>query len=468
MAQKRKSNGGDGDLFIEGSGQLRLVDESAEQQALEKGKVECLGMTFDSEDARRAYFTERLQEKLADPEFRKATGFPKGADDDIVRMSDPPWYTACPNPFLTDFVRVYGKPYDPKERYERDPFAVDTSVGKTDALYKAHGYHTKVPHLAIVPSILHYTEPGDIVLDGFSGSGMTGVAAQWCGSAPAEYRKQLETEWSKRGLPKPKWGARRAMLNDLGPAATFISANYALPFSSKKFEFAANRIMRDFENALGWMYETRHQDGNVKGRINYTVWSQVFSCPECSSEVVFLEEAFDKHSKRVREEFNCANCKTLLSKGLLDKRFETRADPATGETWSRIKLKPVIINYTVGKYNFEKAPDANDIEILTRISDLPFPGKAPTTAFPFDEMWEAPRLKAKGVTMIHHLFVDRALQTLSYLWGRVQAVDDPELRRNLAFSFEQGIRNFSILNAFEPLAYSQNARGQKGAFYIFN
>ena len=75
-------------------------------------------------------------------------------------MSDPPWYTACPNPFLADFVRVYGKPYDPKERYERDPFAVDTSVGKTDALYKAHGYHTKVPHLAIVPSILHYTDPG--------------------------------------------------------------------------------------------------------------------------------------------------------------------------------------------------------------------------------------------------------------------------------------------------------------------
>ena len=57
MAQKRKSKGS-GDLFIEGSGQLRLVEKSVEQQALEKGKVECLGMTFDSEDARRAYFTE--------------------------------------------------------------------------------------------------------------------------------------------------------------------------------------------------------------------------------------------------------------------------------------------------------------------------------------------------------------------------------------------------------------------------
>ena len=29
--------------------------------------------------------------------------------------------------------------------------------------------------------ILHYTEPGDMVFDGFCGTGMTGVAAQLCG-----------------------------------------------------------------------------------------------------------------------------------------------------------------------------------------------------------------------------------------------------------------------------------------------
>ena len=86
MAKKQKTTGGDGDLFIEGSGQLRLVDKSAEQQALEKGKVEYLGMTFDSEDSRRAYFTDRLREKLADPEFRNTPGFPKGTDNDIIRL----------------------------------------------------------------------------------------------------------------------------------------------------------------------------------------------------------------------------------------------------------------------------------------------------------------------------------------------------------------------------------------------
>ena len=107
-------------------------------------------------------------------------------------------YTACPNPWLGDFVEHYGKPYDPAQSYSREPLAIDVSVGKTDQIYRAHAYHTKMPHLAIAPSVLHYTEPGDIVLDGFAGSGITGVAAQWCGCAPPVYRAQIETEWRRR------------------------------------------------------------------------------------------------------------------------------------------------------------------------------------------------------------------------------------------------------------------------------
>ena len=90
--------------------------------------------------------------------------------------------------------------------YHRDPFAIDTSVGKTDPLYRAHGYHTKVPHLAIVPSILHYTKPGDIVLDGFAGSGMTGVAALWCGAAPQIYRQSSKHSGNATGYPLPNGG----------------------------------------------------------------------------------------------------------------------------------------------------------------------------------------------------------------------------------------------------------------------
>jgi hypothetical protein len=465
MTQKRKSRG-NGDLFIDGSGQFRLLDKSAEQQALEKGKVECLGMTFDSEDARRAYFTERLQEKFADPKFRTMPGFPKGTDEDIIRMSDPPWYTACPNPFLADFVRVYGKPYDPKERYERDPFAVDTSVGKTDALYKAHGYHTKVPHLAIVPSILHYTEPGDIVLDGFAGSGMTGVAAQWCGSAPEEYRKQLEAEWSKQGLPKPKWGARRSILNDLGPAATFIAANYTLPFDVAAFSRAAQRVLAEVEKELGWMYETFHTDGKSKSRINFTVWSEVFTCPECAREVNFVEDAFDPSTKRVLDRFPCPHCSAELTKDKLERDFETLIDPASKQAWKRVRFRPALINYGVGKATQEKMPNQSDLQTLERIAQLTLPKEIPTNAFPIERMSHGTRLAPKGFTNVHHLFLPRALHALAALWRRAAAERDVRLRNMLLFFVEQSIWGMSLLNRYSPSHFSQVNRALSGVYYV--
>jgi hypothetical protein len=98
-----------------------LTDKSAEQESLEADKVTCLGRTFPDDDARREYFLEKLAEKLKDPEFRKTPGFPKGSDEDILRLSDPPYYTACPNPFLNDFVEEHGKPYDPNDAYCVNP-----------------------------------------------------------------------------------------------------------------------------------------------------------------------------------------------------------------------------------------------------------------------------------------------------------------------------------------------------------
>jgi len=296
--------------------------------------VECLGQTFPSDDARRAHFLELLAEKLKDPAFRQQEGFPQGSDDAILAMSDPPYYTACPNPWLAQFVAQVGKPYKPEIPYRREPLAIDVSEGKTDALYKAHSYHTKVPHLAIVPSILHYTEPGEVVLDGFAGSGMTGVAAQWCGTAPADYRHKLELQWKHAGRAVPQWGARRAVLNDLSPAATFIGANYNTPFDVAAFAQAGKQLLQALDKDIGWMYETLHSDGTTRARIDYTVWSEVFSCPACAGEVNFLDEALDGASKRVREVFPCPHCGAALNKDRLERVLETRIDSVTGQSWS--------------------------------------------------------------------------------------------------------------------------------------
>jgi 16S rRNA G966 N2-methylase RsmD len=464
MAKKRDDY--TGELFIEDSGQLRLLDKSAEQRALEGDSVECLGRTFPSDQARREYFLEKLREKLKDPEFRKTPGFPKGTDEDILRLSDPPYYTACPNPFLDEYVKEHGRPFDPSDSYHREPFAVDVSVGKTDPLYKAHGYHTKVPHLAIVPSILHYTKPDDIVLDGFCGSGLTGVAAQFCGAAPSEYRQQVEMQWKKEGREAPHWGARRAILGDLGPAATFIAANYNLPFDVRAFEREAKRILKEVRDEIGWMYETLHGDGKAKGRINYTVWSEVFSCPNCAGDVVFLNEALDTDTKRVRDSFPCPSCGAELDKDHLERIFQVTVDPGTGETWKRIRLEPVLVNYSIGEVKHEKAVDDRDRDVLRRIASLPFPSGVPTNPFPIDEMYHGSRLGPKGFTHVHHLFLHRQTHALAALWRKARAVEDVRLRNMLLFFVEQAIWGMSVLNRYSPSHFSQVNRQLNGVYYV--
>ena len=74
-----------------------------EPSAKPQGPVECLGMTFENDEKRREYFLGKLREKLKDPEFHKIEGFPIGEDEDILALSDPPYYTACPNPFIGGF-----------------------------------------------------------------------------------------------------------------------------------------------------------------------------------------------------------------------------------------------------------------------------------------------------------------------------------------------------------------------------
>src|SRR5258708_9914299 len=96
--------------------QTSLLDE---QVTKAQRPVECLGLTFESDEARRSYFLEILREKLRDPEFRKIEGFPRGDDEDILALSDPPYYTPCPNPFIEDFIQYYGHPNDPDISYCR-------------------------------------------------------------------------------------------------------------------------------------------------------------------------------------------------------------------------------------------------------------------------------------------------------------------------------------------------------------
>ena len=435
------------------------------------GSVECLGMTFPTEDARREHFRKLLAEKLKDPEFRNQEGFPQGTAEAIIALSDPPYYTASPNPWLKDFVKRYGKPYDPAEEYSREPMAIDVSVGKFDALYKAHSYHTKVPHLAIVPSLLNYTRPGELVLDGFCGSGMTGVAAQWCGISPQGYRKAFEAQTTLHGGSKPDWGVRKTILADLSPAATFMASNYNGPADPDHFEEKASQLLKDLKVELGWMYETQVPGTGRVVLMEYMVWSEVFLCHACSSEIVFEKAAVDKTTYKIRNRIACPNCGAEGRKEEMELQYETRKDPFTGDFIERPRRVPSDIYYKDGSVLRAKTPDANDLSVLAKIAAMQFPSEVPGEQFPDCQMMRVGRMATTKVQSVNDLYVPRSAQTMATLWRKARAESDSELRRFMLFLVEQAIWGLSTLNRYQPSQHvnyggSQVNRQLNGVYYL--
>lgn len=98
------------------------------------GPVECLGMSFPSENVRRDYFRGVLADKLKDPSFRSKEGFPDGTDEEILNLSDPPYFTACPNPFISRFIEIENSKAKRTETIVLEPFAADVSEGKSDPI----------------------------------------------------------------------------------------------------------------------------------------------------------------------------------------------------------------------------------------------------------------------------------------------------------------------------------------------
>ena len=364
---------------------------------------------------------------------RHIEGFPIGRDEDIIALSRPPYYTACPNPFIEDFIRENGTPYDEAtDDYHREPFAADVSEGKNDPIYNAHSYHTKVPHKAIMRYILHYTKPGDIVFDGFCGTGMTGVAAQMCGCPDAAFKMKIEEEMREEGV---EWGTRNAIINDLSTEAAFISACYNQHWDIRAFEERAKHLLRQCENDYGWMYLTRHTqggqiitgiDGNpIMGRIVNVIWSDLFVCPSCGGTINFWKDAIDHDAGCVLDVFPCPKCGSNLTKRDVEHVKESAIDVYSERIYTYNKTVPVVINYVVDGKRYAKEPDDYDFEILGRIENLPVKYWVPICEWPDGEKTSEP--KNAGLFSVHTLYTRRNLIALAYIKDIVERENDPYL-----------------------------------------
>ncbi len=416
--------------------------------------ITVLGKTFETEEERREYFRDELREKL--PELKKMEGFPIGEDEDIIELSDPPYYTACPNPWQNEILEDWEKEkkLDGEKNGTKEvtvPLARDVTEGKSNKIYNAHSYHTKIPHPAIMRYILHYTEPGDIVFDGFAGTGMTGVAANQCGTPTKKQRSQIDSEWKENYGRKPNWGHRNAVLTDLSPLCSFISSNLNSKFSIEDFLKYSDEVINRAWEKNGWMYKTNHQNLG-KGEIIYSVWSAIYECPECQYDMLYWEASMNEDRSKQSQNLTCPSCGAVTKKRNCDPKIETYFDNVLSESKERVKEVPVMISYKYGGSRYEKEPDKHDLKILKDISNREINSFIPDDKIMGKGSDWGDTYRAgyhTGITNYHHLYTKRNLLTIATINDEINNLGVNErIKKALKFWFSSSQNRLDKTNRY--------------------
>ena len=339
-------------------------------------------------------------------------------------------------------------------------------VGKSNPVYSAHTYHTKVPHPAIMRYLLHYTQPGDIVFDGFCGTGMTGVAAQACANPTVEDRSSIESEWSQLWGTKPIWGARHAICGDLSPYASLVAYNYNTPLNSTLVKSEIERIFKEVKEECSDLYRTLHH-GRPVGLINYVVWSDLFVCNNCGKEFVYWESALDKENKCLKEQFYCPHCNTMHTTKSAVRAFETIYDDFLGKTVRINKSVPVYIAYSAEGKRYEKEAGEYDIDLVKKIDSLHCKYFAPTYELPDGYNTQQPK-RAQNINYVHQFYTKRNLIALSTFYAKIQ---QSALPNKLKFIFTGMVNRSTKMNRIHINNFfygggGWNAGHLKGTLYI--
>ena len=341
--------------------------------------VECLGMSFESDAARRAHFTEILRQKLADPAFRATPGFPKATDEAILRMSDPTYYTACPNPFVADFLARS------QVRTSSDELPVaytgDIAEPKDEPEYRLPSYYTKVPPAAIASLIEHYTRPGDTVFDPFCGSGMTAVAALRVG--------------------------RRAIVSDLSPLAALIAHH-----SSNLAKTAVVREFADLRREASLLSRRFYVDAAGK-EYEYAIWSEQFVCDECGHVGDLFDFLVDIDGAAIRNEFSCPSCDSVIRTRSMKRHLATEFDALIGKPLKTERIVCKLLSYSEGRRVNRRPPTPADLQAMSAAVSRASSRTPPELPFlhlthernNLPENW--------GITHLHHFYTPRNWAAIS-------------------------------------------------------
>lgn len=288
------------------------------------------------------------------------------------------------------------------------------------ALYNTFSYPTKISPETISLFIASHTNPGDTILDTFSGSGTTGLAALLC-DKPNEKMLSLAKEYDLN----PKWGPRKAILSEIGVIGSFISNTMCNPPEPKLFNEVATDLLKRANESLNELLIAYDNEGNV-GRIRYVIWSDVLICPSCNNEVTFWDLAASREPLEIKKVCQCSRCNESINSKDAKEVFEEVYDEILQKNITRKKRKIAYVYGQTGTKKWHRTAIQSDLDTFNLINNF----SLPIGTIPKKIKWGDLHRKGyhSGITHLHHFYTKRNFIVLSTLWNLIS--DYPENLRD--------------------------------------
>lgn len=297
-------------------------------------------------------------------------------------------------------------------------------ASRSGPLYGAFPYPTKISPEAIALFIAVHTKPGDTVFDGFAGSGTTGLAALLCENPT----QQLREEAKRLGL-KVQWGARNAVLYELGALGAFVGRTLTSPPDPKIFQKAAAEILKTAEREDGWMYAASDPTGRA-GAVRYVIWSDILRCPACGCDASLWDACVSRNPATIASLFTCPSCSHEGPLEGVERLTETAQDDVVGKKRSLRARQALWVYGRTSKRTWSRPASHDDLELLERIAREPVPDTVPRVEIPWGDLYR--RGYHQGITHVHHFYTRRNLIVFARLWQRAEKYPN-EIRDALRF-----------------------------------
>lgn len=232
---------------------------------------------------------------------------------------------------------------------------------RSGAFFNTFSYPTKISPESIAVYIAATTKPGDTVLDTFSGSGSTGIAALLC-EHPTDRMKKLAYDL---GI-NPIWGSRNAIGYEIGTYGSFAAKTISNRLKSSEFQRAVVDFVDKEKGRLMHYYSAIDPNGEM-GTIRYIIWSEVLLCPHCGREISFFERGTKRNPVTFKKNITCPYCDEKSSVEEMEFQTEEYMDGLLKKNTIRKKRIPAWIYGTTNGKNWDRPATEKDYEIILNI-----------------------------------------------------------------------------------------------------